>query len=321
MKNTLIKTDDLKKYLSGALESELNLYIQRKTINNMEQRYNSLARYKKLNKPVLDESNIFDDIVGGMLITAPVCAVLAGILGFIINFDDGFFGLIATVFMTIVYGIIGFIAGGLIIGAIIGIIMHSREKKRYKSIYETEMAKHNTDIKNDNIRVKREQAQKEALGKEINAMKACYNKTQRHLNEIYSFGIIAPDYRNIYAVSSIYGYIEKGRTRGLEFNENTGDQGAYNIYEYERRLDMIITNTEEILSRLDEAISNQYTLAMGLQQANAKIDTLCGNINSHMNRISGSLNSIERCQSIVAYNTERAANELAFMNWMHFIGY
>ena len=108
----------------------------------------------------------------------------------------------------------------------------------------------------------------------------------------------------------------KGRTHCLQFNENTGDQGAYNIYESERRLDQIITNTEEILVRFDQVILYQQDLAIGLRDAMGKVDALCGNVNTQLKRIQGSVSNIERSQGVIAYNSECAARELEFMNWM-----
>ena len=152
-------------------------------------------------------------------------------------------------------------------------------------------------------------------------MKRQISESQQRLNEIYGYNILFPDYRNICAVSSIYGYLQKGRTCSLAFNEQTGDQGAYNIYEYEMRMNLIITNTQEILNRLDEISVNQYELAEGLRKANSRIDLLCSSVNRHIKNTSQSLSEMQRCQSIIAYNTEQSQKQLEFINWLHLMHY
>ncbi len=171
----------------------------------------------------------------------------------------------------------------------------------------------------DNRRVNSEVAQKRKLNREIQRMNDRLSKSRRNLTELYRYNILESEYRNIYAVSSIYGYLKKGRTKSLVFNDKTGDQGAYNIYENERRMNIIITNTEEIINRLDAVVQNQYDLAQGLRNAEKKINSMCSDINRFMDNTQSSLSSIQECQSIIAYNSARATRELEYLNWMHSI--
>lgn len=316
-----IQTEDLKKYLSGVLEMELNLYVQERTISNIEQKYESLAKYRNIRKPVAEKAKFTESTSKGFGIAAPICALLAAVIAVIMEYDGTFFGIVGSVIMAAIYAALGAVIGGIPLGIIIGLFVHKSTANKYKSEYQGNIKNYNDNINKDNSRVKREKLQKAALKKELDVMYNCYYKTKNNLKTIYSYNILEPDYRNIYAVSSIYGYIKKGRTHSLTFNADIGDQGAYNIYEQERRLDIIITNTDEILRRLDEVVNNQYELANGLQEANLRINSLCNNVNNHINRISNSINTIERCQSVIAYNSERAANELAFMNWINYIRY
>lgn len=322
MGDLLVTTENLEKYLSGVFETELNIFVQKKTLKRMENTYAALGKYNKIYKPSQRSANV--NVSDYMFMVGAVIAVITAIIGAIVEYvgsSGGFWHLILSGIVGIVYGIMGFIAGGLTIGTAVGLFVLNSEKDKLKQEHTNALAEYDKKVKNDSLRVKRELNQKKTLETEIIAMRSRLKESQNNLARMYAYNILNPDYQNIYAVSSIHGYIVKGRTKGLTFNENTGDQGAYNIYEYERRMNMIITNTEEILNRLDEVVDNQYELAMGLRQANGRINSLCSDVNVFMKRTANSLNSIERCQSVIAYNSEVAKNELAFMNWMSVIGY
>ncbi len=316
-----IATEDLKKYLSGVLEMELNLYAQERIISDMEQKYASLAISRSIRKPIFEKVRLSSSLSKGFGISAPICGVLAAITAFIVEYDGTFFGFIGCIILAIIYAALGAIIGGIVVGIIVGIFIHVFSVKQGDAKHQEDIENYNNSIAKDNSRIKREKLQKAALKRELDVMYNCNYKTKQNLKSIYSYNILDPDYRNIYAVSSIYGYIKKGRTFSLEFNGSIGDQGAYNIYEQERRLDIIITNTEEILCRLDEVAQNQYDLVVGLQDANKRINSLCNNMNDHMRKIGDSVDAIERCQAVIAYNSERTANEMAFMNWMNCIRY
>ncbi len=316
-----ISRDDLLKYLSGVLEMELNLYVQEQTISNIKQKYESLGRYRNIQKPTFIKVKFSDSISKGFGFSAPICAFLAAVVAFVLEYDGTFFGTVGCVIMAVIYAALGAVIGGIPAALIVGIFIHKSDAKKCKSMYQDRFKNYQSNVSKDTSRVKREITQKTALKKELDVMRDCYFRTKENLETTYSYDILEPDYRNIYAVSSIYGYIKKGRTNNLTFNANTGDQGAYNIYEQERRLDIIITNTDEILCKLDEVAQNQYELANGLREANSRVSSLCNNVNHHLNRMGNSIQNIERCQGIIAYNSERSANELAFMNWMNCIGY
>ncbi len=311
--------DELLKYLNGCLESELSIYTLENTINQLYRQYNYLGSKKSFRAPDKKKSDIIELFFSIAPTSGVICGIIQAIAAFICEFDGGFFDFFVAAFVAVVLAVFAFLGCGAIIGVVGAIITHVKQKKQYEQDYKSALAKYNKDIKNDNARVTLEKHKKKALGAEIQALEECLARSKRHLSQMYSYHVISPDYWNICAVSSFYGYFSKGRTQCLQFNPKTGDQGAYNIYETERRLNKIITNTQEIIKRLDEVINNQYDLAYGLQKAAQRIESLCGSVNSHMNRISNTLNSIDRCQSVIAYNSEIAARELEFANWMRIL--
>lgn len=314
--NTLT-TENLEKYLAFVFETELDVYIREKTLQRMKNTSATLGRNSLIYRPQKKNNSV--NISDYMLGAGVIVGIIAFIIGTIIEYNGsggGFFMLILSAIVGVIYFVIGLIVGGLTIGTVVGLAMLKSESNDINKDYEKRLEEYDAKIAKDNLRVKNEKRQKAALDNEIKAMESALYQTKQNLKKIYNYDVLFPDYQNIYAVSSIYGYINKGRTRSLTFNEQTGDQGAYNIYEYERRMNKIITNTEEILNKLDIVINNQYELANGLKNANARIDSLCSGVSTFMKSAANSLQSIERCQSIIAYNSERTRREMEFIAWM-----
>ncbi len=320
MSNLQLAPNDLKKYVAGIFDTELNLYIQEQTLLRMKNTYNSLGREKNIAMPEKSEPQtvVADHMLTVGIIGGGIFGIVMGILQLIgtgFSFGDA---IVALIF-AIICAVAGTIVCALTLGVVVGLLMLNREKKMINAEYEETIENYNLSLLCDDSRVRNENLQKSALLKDINAMKRRIEETKNNLQKMYGCGIISPDYRNIYAVSSIHGYLQKGRTRSLSFNEKTGDQGAYNIYEYEMRMNMIITNTQEILNRLDDISRNQYELAEGLRRANSRINSLCSSINTHIKNTDESLKRIEACQSIIAYNSQRTREELEFITWMNIL--
>lgn len=306
---------ELQKYLAGVFSLELDAYTQAQTISELKRHHASLARSFNVPQPALSAPTIsfFDCFIFSGIISG----IIVGLIDLIYEWNkaSNIFHYVAAVIAALINGVIGLFIGGIVIGLIAYGIIYSKQKGEAEERYQRAVSDYDAKVKQQNVRLCRERNQQKALAQEINALVACYKKTQQDLKTAYSYGILAPDYRNIYAVSSMLGYLQKGRTHTLCFDRSTGDQGAYNIYENECRLDRIITNTEEIISRLDQVINYQYELAIGLERATKKVDALCGNVTSQLNRISGSVSSIERNQQIIAYNSECTARGMDFLCW------
>lgn len=311
---------NLLQYLDGVLRIELDLYVQRNSIETLTKQYRSLGIRSNIRVPQRGKPQT--SLVNCMLGAGIVCGIIAGIKYLIDGWSiaTGFFYYIAAIIAALICAVIGGLAGAVVLGTLFWCILRMREKRSLEKKFQADIAEYDAAVSKQNARLTRDNAKKRALEKEIAALRTCYNQSKNYLDKAYSCNIIDPEYRNIYAVSSFYGYIKKGRTHGLQFNQNTGDQGAYNIYENERRLDMIITNTDEILRNLDTVIQNQHELAVGLRNASRQINTLCGNVTAQLANISDSVASIERCQSAIAYYSECTARNMEFLSWVHMIG-
>lgn len=312
-----MKDKDLQKYMAGVMAMELHIYTLNGAINELTRQHNNLGWRKNIAVPQKKkaETSFFDCFI----FSGIACGILAGLIDLIYEWShaQNLWYAIAGIIAALFYAVGGLFVGGIVIGLIAYAILRKKEQQKLDAEYESSIQKYDADVNRQNNRIANEQAKQNALAREINALKTRRTQAQNALRKAYSFNILAPEYRNVYAVSSIHGYLAKGRTHCLQFNEQTGDQGAYNLFENERRLDRVIMNTEEILERLDYVMQYQQDLATGLQDASQRINTLCGNVSTQLNRITGSVSNIAQNQSIIAYNTECARKELEFMNWMN----
>ncbi|MBD4493572.1 hypothetical protein GUG78_17250, partial [Xanthomonas citri pv. citri] len=75
-----------------------------------------------------------------------------------------------------------------------------------------------------------------------------------------------------------YQYFKTKQTYSLGFDRSTGDTGAYRIYEYEKRMNIIITKLDTVIEKLDEIKNNQAVLYSTIIDANNKIDRMNKNV-------------------------------------------
>ena len=142
------------------------------------------------------------------------------------------------------------------------------------------------------------QWQAKQIEKEMSILKDEFWDTNDILQDYYDLNIIHKSYRNFIPICSIYGYIDTGRCFTL-----TGHEGAYNLYETERRLNLIITNQYEIISRLGDIRQNQYMLYSAIQESNGSLNTL----NNNCSRMISKMATLEQSNNIKAYNSQITA--------------
>lgn len=116
------------------------------------------------------------------------------------------------------------------------------------------------------------------------------------MQQYYSLGYIYPSYRGIVPICTIYQYFDSGRCSRLD-----GHEGAYNLYESELRMDLI-------LSKLDDISRNQMVLAQEIRRSDAKL-----------NEISRSLNSIEKNTTVSRYLNGITAVNTSYLAWVNYI--
>ncbi|MGN1458363.1 MAG: hypothetical protein ACI4XP_10500 [Acutalibacteraceae bacterium] len=321
--NTNLSHEQLKEYMKILLDLEKNIYIQQKTLTELNNTVPSLAISQKIDVPQKAKTDIVGNIIASCIATIVVISILAAVIIFFIEIHkvDNFMYFIGCIIKSIAYGsIIGIIAG-IVLGLIIGIICCVCDNKKIKKEYNFALQEYYFQTEEDSKRVNQEKIQKSFILHEISALKQKNDETQQKLTELYNYNILDQDYRhNIVAIASMYGYLRKGICRCLEYNDKTGDDGAYKIYETERRLNKIITNTDTIIQKLDIVIENQRELQLTMIDATNTINRLVtntDNISKSIGNIGNQLESLESNSEISIYNQNQTKNELKYMNFMN----
>lgn len=314
MKNTL-SYENLTKYISIVLDLEKNIYIQEQTLKELYNKANSLGKPKTIDVPTKKVSDFTYGYVAGPIML--VIVLLLGIFAVIFLSFKNQMGIKESDELSVALIIAGIIAGGLIFGLILSAIIFNiekpREKERCEKNYQIEMENYYSQLEVLKNMQNAELKKREYILSQYDILKKKYMETNNTLQEIYNYDILAEKYRNIIAISSIYEYLETGRCKSLTFNENTGDKGAYNIFEEELRLNKIITNTDIIIQKLDIVINNQKKLQLTMRQATDTINQLITNTNN----ISNSLERLESNSEIAIYNQQQTNKELSYMNFMN----
>ena len=113
-------------------------------------------------------------------------------------------------------------------------------------------------------------------------------------------------HKNFVAISSFYEYFASGRCSTL------GE--AYNKYEEELRLNLIITELDIIITKLEQIKNNQFMLYDAINKSN---DTN-KKILSTMKSIGNQNDDIMRNATITAYNSSITAQNTEYLKWYTF---
>ena len=123
--------------------------------------------------------------------------------------------------------------------------------------------------------------------------------TKAVLNKVYNIGILYPDYRNFVAVCSIYQYFDAERCYTLK-----GPAGAYNIFEQEKRLNLIIDRLDVIISALERIERNQRVLYNSIVSAQDAVAGVMNEIRGDIKRSNQINYERKEYARMAAINTE-----------------
>ncbi len=312
--------EQLKEYLSIILDMEKNIYIQKNTLDKMYQKRNSLGRKIPIKMPNCERAET--DYVEYMLRVGLIFGGIGFVIGLFARWGEfwdssGIFAIILAPLFGIFIALIVGIPSAIIIGPIVAKCSSNKEQAEYDSDYKYRLNEYDRLKSIDEKRVRNENIIRGNIQREIEILEEKYEDSKKRLDEFYNYNIVDQKYwHNIVAISSFYQYLSEKRTFSLEFDQKTGDRGAYNIYNEEAQRGIIIIQLGKVLDKLDQVMENQYTLQNTLRDANRKINSLSSNINQMSRQISS---SIQEQTAIQAYNAERTQAELGFMNTMNII--
>lgn len=173
--------------------------------------------------------------------------------------------------------------------------------------YQQELAQYPIDVQNEEDAYQQALRRVEYFDQLIAQQEKKLADTRRLLQEAYDKGLLYGKYRNFVAVCSICEYLESGRC-----SELGGPDGAYNLFEQEIRMNLIITQLGSILSKLDRIQANQAMLYDAISTGNRLTSQLIEQTNESIRL--GEYNAQQN--AITAYNTQQTAREVSFSNWM-----
>ena len=320
--------EDIKKFIYIVIDMEKNLFIQERTWNQLNRMSQQLGRRYDIPKPVKPVKPVAtadttsDDVNERSVKISTVIAVAVILLTIFLSEN-----IIKGIFWAVVLGIAVAIIGIVTIKPIVAEAEREKRQKRYDDeyvvslkAYENKMAAYKREVAADEQRVKNELCRRKFVCNEIQALEKQYHQTKNNLNKLYSSNIIADEYRHdMVAICSFYQYLIKGMTYSLTFDRATGDKGAYNIYEEEKRLGLIVSKLDDILNSLDKIINNQQVIVNEIRDANDKILSLCNGVDRISIQISAVNSSIKEQTAVQQYNEQRKYNEMRYMNMMNSI--
>lgn len=173
--------------------------------------------------------------------------------------------------------------------------------------YQQELAQYPIDVQNEEDAYQQALRRVEYFDQLVAQQEKKLADTRQLLREAYDKGLLYGKYRNFVAVCSICEYLESGRC-----SELGGPDGAYNLFEQEIRMNLIITQLGSILSKLDRIQANQAMLYDAISTGNRLTSQLIERTNESIRL--GEYNAQQN--AITAYNTQQTAREVSFSNWM-----
>lgn len=305
-----LSTEDLKQYLFHVRDLEASCYKQREYINFLQQSMNR-ANNPQMNAMIKDKKteSEFGGFAGcGLCLSIGIVgAIIFGIIGLlaVAMFGGWQISDIFGRFALIKIASFGFIVGFL--GAIIGKIFAKIKNNASDKAENRKISEQNKELaeKNELIR-DRSKTRAMKLATEISKARMKLDETEKILLKYYASDIIYTKYQGLIPVTMFCEYFASGRCDTL-----TGHEGAYNIYENEIRLNLIIVKLEEVVDKLDQIQQNQYMLASMLEQNNRELQS----IKSAVSMQTATLERIEDNTEVSNYYNRITAANTDFLAW------
>lgn len=307
----------LKEYLEIVIDMEKDLLLQKNTIDLMRSKIADLKIVDVISTPVKRTYKAPASDIEGYI--SMFFFLLVGGVIFWWGLEDG--------------GWVRIILGAAVVVLMVcGIISDNKsEKEKLEKIeqdYKDALIKYENDVRKNERLVAEKKVQSSVYEHELSVLQERRRESFNNLEKIYSMGIVYQKYRHLPMLCSIYEYIVSGRAESLE-----GKDGAYNILELEMRLDRLITQMDTVISRLDSIRENQYTLYAAVSECNHKMSTLIEEtqklshetlaltqtVDKNSAMLSARMEELNSNSAISAYNNQRTATELHYLNRMNYL--
>ena len=306
-----MKNNDMRNYLWRILEAEKNVYTLSELANNLNYRIQNFGNHKdireeKIPKTAYQGKDFARSFTLIGLLFGVAIAIFDAFMSVVVGSREGFLEILGLIFRLFLY---------MGIAPILGTLFGAGFRKSKEIIHKIKdnknrHVKFNNLIVQDNNRVQNELIMKENATQYLPVVNKQINATKHVLSKLYGLNIVHPTYRNLIAIASLYQYVDTGRCTQLE-----GHEGAYNLYESERRQNMIITQLNAVITQLEQIKYNQAMLYNAICVANDKINKL-----TKISELSLSYNqATARNSEIIAYNTQVTAQNTEFLKWVEIL--
>lgn len=275
-----LNTKDTTEYLEVVSKLENNKFALNRTRDTLTNKINTLGVRRNIPKPKYKSASIF------WLIPLAI-AWFVGLTMIIVPGD----------FVRKVIGILLFAIPSLPVVYII--IANTKIRQKYKN-----------EINDDIQRAEAEKKRIPIYKNHIIEIDKDIKEIDISLNDLYSLNIIYSKYRNdIVAVNSFYEYFISGRVYSLAASRSSGNDGAYNLYENELRLDRITNKLDVIINQLEQIKENQYMLYNAIQEANSMA--------FEISRMADKISAVADNTSMTAYNAKITADNSSAIKFMN----
>lgn len=370
----LKKYEELKEYVGILFDLEKNLYFQEEALSFLKAKKESISQEYEQMKPrepekppmpkllsekseftfSLSKSTYIKDVLVGIFFSILAGVLYGLILTFLVLIVVMFFTIFAVVLSDSTLFIIFLVTGGACtIGHFLFFLYemvrdHSKLTKE-KGEYYQEKKRYEWNLSNYNLAVKKYKKETECfeakmrdemdpimkvLDEDIDRMQRKRSQTKAVLESGYRLGIISQEYRGFIPVSSFYQYLNSGRCYSLQ-----GPDGAYNKYEEEKRMAIIITHLSEIggtLHEMNENVKkireNQFMLYSAIREntqslqciesdiakMSDKIKEGFSGVTPTLDNIDSRLEEIQRNSAVSAYSDLQSEKELRYMNRVNY---
>ncbi len=324
MGDRVLALQDLKTYLKNVKDLEVICYQQARLVNTLKQipgiTQKEIAdledKSEKLDMDIQitkDFQRPFERVadtfraLGMSLLYGVIVGLIGGAVGFVIWLISLLFGSGASISTFLFWGvIIGFALTFIILE-----IVFERENSHAVKSLPKELDGYNEQKQEVMALLASKKANlTTSIPIAISEAEKHYQQSLNNLDMYYKAGVIYPKYRGIVPVTTIYEYIESGRCTVLE-----GHEGAYNLYENELRMNLIIGKLDDISSKLDQIADNQRLLVQEIQESNRKMDAISQSVYSSLDKLDEIGNNTE----LSAYYSRISASNTSYMAWLDFL--
>lgn len=260
---------DIKKHIVHIEKLEKDRLLIENLINKFDSIISSLGHPASISRDENPIKYYETGLTGGQFLTILICIGWA-ILGIVaMSKAQQFYFILSLIFLVIPIIVI--------VGIVVTIVDNNKQYKDNEMMISN---KHQNEVRCDRERVQRENEAKVLYIQARDKMYQSYEKTCYLLEHLYAKNVIYEKYRyDLVAISMFAEYLNSERCYTL-----VGHEGAYNIYEHEIRMGLIISKLDEVIERLDRIEDNQYRLFETINGISNKMDSIVTNMKSIMKK-------------------------------------